>query len=140
MKKVVLSLCSVFCILCCNILFFGCNQNELKSNFIRFSIGQTSNSYFLDFTIKIENNTSNDLMIENKDFYIEINNEIKNDISFLYESEEIFYTYPIIKSGENLTFRVRTISAINDKQYNTIILKYKDNTLVNDNVYISNNS
>lgn len=141
MKKVILSLCSVFCVLCCSILFFGCNQNdEITSNFIRFSIKEVSNSYLLDFTIEINNNTSNDLTILTEDFYIEINNEVNNDISFLYENDEIFYAYPTIKSKEKLIFRVRTISDINNKQYNTIILKYKDNKLVNDNVYISNNN
>ncbi len=140
MKKIVLSLYSVFCILCCSLIFFGCNQNEITSNFIKFSIKEVSNSYLLDFTIEINNNTSNDLTILTQDFYIEINNEVKKDISFLYESDEIFYTYPTIKSNEKLIFRVRTKSDIKDKQYNTIILKYKKNILVNDDIYISNNN
>ncbi len=123
----------------CSLLFFGCAKNELTAEFVRFSIEQRQNDYYLDFTIKFENNTNDIQQITENDFFIEINTEEKNDLSFLYENEEVFYPNPTININENLTIRIRVITEIKNKDHNTILLKYKDKTIINDNIYISNN-
>jgi len=119
--------------------FLGCNNNQVIANFVRFNIGQRQNDYYLDFTIEFKNNTNNLELINENDFYIEINTEEKKDIAYLYENEEVYYPAPSINKNETMTIRIRVITEINNKAYNTITFKYKDKTLVDDNVYISNN-
>ena len=63
--------------ICCSLFFIGCSQNEFSAEFVRFNIQQreNSNDYCLDFIIKFDNKTSQDIIISQSDFYIEINNK-----------------------------------------------------------------
>ena len=58
-------------------LFFltSCKENNLNAEFIRFSMGARESDYYLDFTVKINNQTGDTIYIETKDVYISINNK-----------------------------------------------------------------
>lgn len=118
-------------------LLTSCKENNLNAEFIRFSIGARESDYYLDFTVKINNQTGDTIYIETKDVYISINNNLIEDVSFLSETEETFLTYPTINNNDSLTLRFRICTNINNKDYNSIIVKYKNITLVNDNIFIS---
>lgn len=128
-------------ILICSIIFTGCssyqNNNNFQTNFIRFSLGKRQTDYYLDFTIEFSNKTLNDIVLKTNDFKIEINNETTKTISFLYEFEEVFYASPIIKSGETINLRVRTISQMSTETANSISFQYKNKIIVSDDIYIS---
>lgn len=139
MKRIFKISCFCLMFICCGLFFMGCSPKGLSAEFIRFNIKQRNDDYCLDFTIKFNNKTKENTIIKEDDFYVEINNEEKNTISFLYEYDETFYTSNItINNNEILTLRVRVISTIKNKDYNSILLKYKNEILVEDNVYISN--
>ncbi|MGN0748181.1 MAG: hypothetical protein ACI4L1_00650 [Christensenellales bacterium] len=140
MKKFLKFSCLCLMFISCSLFSIGCSHNEITAEFVRFNIKQkeNSNDYCLDFTIKFDNNTKQNASIESNDFYIEINNEENNTISFLYEYEEFFYTSHItINANETLTLRVRIISTIKNKEYNSILFKYKNEILIEDNIYIN---
>ena len=123
-----------------SVLLIGCEKGEFTASFVRFSIGERTNDYYLDFTIRFENSTTQAKLIESGDFYVEINGEEKAVGSFLYEYQDTFYAHPIVEAGETLTLRVRVISQVNMGERNPIVLKYKDTTLVDDNVYFNKNN
>ena len=138
MKKFVKFSCLLFMIISCGLLF-GCSKNTVSVEFVRFDRiqKQNSNDFCLDFTIKIDNKTEKDEIIFQSDFYVEVNNEQKTDIVFLYENEETtILGHYTAKSNEENKIRVRVISTIKDRDYNKIFLKYKDQTLIEDNIYM----
>lgn len=113
----------------------------MSVEFVRFDIQQqqNSNDYCLDFTIKFDNKTDKDEIVLQTDFYIEVNNEQKEDVVFLYEIEETYILgHYTAKSNEEDKIRVRVVSTIKDREYNSIKVKYKDTTLIEDNIYIYN--
>lgn len=119
--------------------FSACNltpKNEIMAEFVRFSIGERQTDYYLDFTIKFKNQTSQELLLNQTDFFIEINNEQKTIITFLYEYEEVFISSAnlILESYEEKNLRLRVTSNINMNNKNQILVKYKDKELINDNV------
>ena len=119
--------------------FSACNltpKNEITAEFVRFSIGERQTDYYLDFTIKFKNQTSKELLLNQSDFFIEINNEQKTIITFLYEYEEVFISSAnlILESYEEKNLRLRVTSNINMNNKNQILVKYKDKELINDNV------
>lgn len=137
MKKFKFIILSIFCFT--SFILAGCNHSSITTNFIRFDIGQRQADYYLDFTIKFENKTNKSLSIEGNDFYVEINHEEKHDIGLLYDNEEIYYGNSItLNKNETLSLRVRAISPIKERDYNSILIKYKNKVLVEDNIYIYN--
>lgn len=135
--KQILSLIFIFIISVFS--FSACNltpKNEITAKFVRFSIGDRQTDYYLDFTIKFKNQTHQELVLHRSDFFIEINNEQKTIITFLYEYEEVFISSAnlILESYEEKNLRVRVTSNINMNNKNQILVKYKNKELVNDNV------
>lgn len=116
----------------------GCSKKEMSVSFVRFTPVYRQTDYCCDFTLEFKNNSNSDQLLREKDFYICINNEIKDTVTFLHETNESFYLMPIIKIGETIKIRVRAISELNNKQRNLMLVKYKDKILVDDNVYINN--
>ena len=133
-KKSIIFVLIFLCTLCC--LLGGCKPNDVKASFVRFSLGERTNDYYLDFTIRFTNNTNHTVYIEESDFYIEINNEEKNVGSFLYEYNETYYLLPSIDKNETITLRVRVISQLNSKEWNSILVKYNNSVLVDDSIYL----
>lgn len=141
MKKFVKFSCLLFVFISCSLLFIGCSKSTMSVEFLRFDIQQqqNSNDYCLDFTIKFDNKTDKDEIILQSDFYIEVNNEQKEDVTFLYEIEETYILgHYTAKSNEEDKIRVRVVSTIKDREYNSIKIKYKDTTIIEDNIYIYN--
>lgn len=131
-------LCLMF--ISCSLFFTGCLQNEFTTNFIRFDIQERekSNDYCLDFVIEFDNKSSKDKTISKSDFYIEINNKQNEDVVFLYEYEDVFILgHYTAKNNEKNKIRVRVVDNINMGERNKILVKYKEQELVNDNVYFS---
>lgn len=120
-------------------MFSGCIQREMTVEFVRFSIKERTNAgdYCLDFTIEFDNKLDCDETILFSDFYIEINGVQNTDVSGLYENEEVFISYPTIKSNETTRIRIRVVDNINLNERNKIIVKYKEKELINDNVFFS---
>ena len=140
-KYVFILVAIVLCLSC--VLLVGCvddddtDSEEFKASFVRFSIGERQTDYFLDFTIRFENNTNQTVLIEGSDFYVEINGEEITNISFLYEYEDTFYTFPTVESGETLVLRLRAIAQVKMQERNKIVVNYNDSMLVDDNVYFN---
>lgn len=139
MKKILRSVCICLATLACCLCFVGCGNDKVEANFVRFSIGQRQSDYYLDFTIKFYNKTNHDETLLASDFYVEINDEKNESISFWYDGVETYYAYPTIKSNESLTLRLRVTANVKNKDYNKIVVKFHDKVLVDDNVFISNN-
>ena len=139
MKKFIkISRCFLVLIISCFSLI-GCKK-DMTVEFVRFSIKKRQIDYCLDFTLKISNGTNQTQVIDDKTFYIEINNEEKTDKTFLYEYEETFYGPIVLQINESITLRLRVITNIKNRDYNKIILKYKNNLIINDNIYIKDNN
>lgn len=129
----ILILCCVLCVGCID----GEENEKVEVDFVRFNMGKRQTDYYLDFTVELSNNTKYSSSFETDDFYIEVNGNKIDNVTLMYEYEEIVYAaYVSVDSGDTLKIRVRAISAINNQQRNSIILKYKDKTLVDDQVYI----
>ena len=140
MKKFFKFSCLYLMFISCSLFFIGCSQNEFSAEFVRFNIQQreNSNDYCLDFIIKFDNKTSQDIIISQSDFYIEINNKQNENIVFLYEYEEAYILgHYTVRSNEENKIRIRIVDSININERNKIIVKYKEQELVNDNVYFS---
>ena len=134
MKKFLKILIIPFCIL--TFCLAGCNQENISVNYVRTTITQRQKSkdYCLDFTIKFENNTSDEQIIKKEDFYIKLNQKEITEISFLYELEETFYIQPTINKNETKDIRLRIITK---EKTNQILIKYNDKLLIEDefNIY-----
>lgn len=134
-KRIFCILIAIFtCFLC--LMFSGCETESVKVSFVRFSWGERQNDYYLDFTVKFENNTNHATVIDESDFYIEINAQQENVGSILYEYQDVFYLQPIVEAKETLILRVRVISQLKKREWNTILVKYNNSVLVDDSIFI----
>lgn len=134
-KAVYIFLAIVIC--CCSISLVACAYSKLKASFVRFDIGERQDDFYLDFTVKFENKTNSTVTIDANDFDIEINGKKKIVGSFLYEFQDTFIAYPSIEKNETLILRVRVIAEVNRGEHNTILVKYNNSVLVDDNVYFN---
>lgn len=140
MKKFLKISCLCLLLIECSLFFVGCSQNKFSVEYIRFDIQKRENNedYCLDFIIEFDNETNQDKIILKSDFYIEINNKQNGNISFLYEYEDVFILgHYTAKNNEKNKIRVRVVDNINMGERNKILVKYKEQELVNDNVYFS---
>ncbi len=141
MKRKTFSICLCLVFILSLIVFAGCFDSGISAEFVRFNIGKrNSGDSYLDFTIRLDNKSDHEEFILDSDFEVEINGKAVNTKSFLYEYEEVFIVgYPSVKSKEILTLRVRAIAEIKFEERNSILVKYKDKILVQDNVLFHEN-
>lgn len=140
MKKIIKISCLYLLLISYSLFFVGCSKNNFLVEYIRFDIQKRENSedYCLDFVIEFNNETNQDKIILKSDFYIEINNKQNGNISFLYEYEDVFILgHYTAKNNEKNKIRVRAVDNINMGERNKILIKYKEQELVNDDVYFS---
>ncbi|MCM1289633.1 MAG: hypothetical protein NC132_03900 [Corallococcus sp.] len=142
MKKRFAICCITIVLILYGVLCVGCfDEGKFEASFVRFGIGKRQTDYYLDFTVKLDNKTNSTETVTSSDFCVEVNGNKIDSLTFLYESSDTFYpVFVSVESGSTLTLRVRAIAVVNNKQQNKILLKYKDKTLVEDNVYVSDNN
>ncbi len=122
MKRKTFSICLCLVFILSLIVFAGCFDSGISAEFVRFNIGKrNSGDSYLDFTIRLDNKSDHEEFILDSD-------------------EEVFIVgYPSVKSKEILTLRLRAIAEIKFEERNSILVKYKDKILVQDNVLFHEN-
>lgn len=120
--------------------FVGCSDKQLTVDFVKFNIGQRQNDYYLDFTLKFDNQTNNDIAINITDFIVQVNEEEFTSVGLLYEFEEVFYASAKVESKQELNIRIRVIADIKNKNYNYVSIKYNNELIIEDTLFISNNN
>ena len=138
MKKVVLSLCSVFCILCCSILFFGCNENNkniinIKGIEIIIANAESKNQYPIEYlSINALDSQSNEIIPiyeqENPDYIITLPKSPISEAFFNANKNSI-----LTVNGNNFTLLVTLVIKFNNESIylnaneNIVIIKTNDN-------------
>lgn len=136
MKKVSKYLITVI-IVFISLFFVGCHNQSVKINFIRFELGKRQETdYYLDFTIKIKNNEKYKINIDNNDFVLKVNNNDIVGAEYLSEYENVYIGKLLVEAKQQINIRVRFISNLNKQEWNSIQLKYKDNVIIEDRIYI----
>ena len=120
--------------------FVGCSSKQLTVSFVRYGIGQRQNDYYLDFTLKFDNQTNNDIAINITDFIVQVNEEEFTTVGLLYEFEEVFYASATVESKQELNVRIRVVTNIKTKDYNYMSIKYNNELIIEDTLYISDNN
>ncbi len=133
MKKFIKIIIIPICIL--TFLLVGCNTENISAKFERLSISERKNAqdFCLDFTIQFCNRTNQEQIIQKNDFEIKLNNQDITEFSFLFEYEETFYLQPTIEANETQNIRLRVIT---EKKSNQISIKFKNLTLIEDEINI----
>lgn len=137
MKKRFYIVCLILMLTLSALLYAGCFE-KVEVSFVQLDIGKRQTDYFFDFVIKIDNNTDRPETITPYDFYIEINEKEIDNVGFMYANKDVYYAAHVtIESNDTLTLRVRAISAINDKERNKVVVKYKDQVIAEDSLLIT---
>ena len=146
MKKVVLSLCSVFCILCCSILFFGCNENNkniinIKGIEIMVSNAESKNQYPIEYlsinVLDLQTNEITQIYEEtNPDYIITLPKSPMSEAFFNANQNSILkINGDKFRLIVNLTIKYNNESIYLNANENIVIIKTKDNFSIKNEKY-----